>query len=134
MIIYFLWHRNRNVHFTSPDIDYAFTLITPFIFFSCSCFLSERLISIVCDPRDFLFAFMKIPLKRICFYSPPQPTGAHSRRFMKDFKAGLEPFGTSGWQAVWKLKHIPPLCKLGLAAPMVRMRDHTHSWCGLAVT
>lgn len=44
---------------------------------------------------------------------------------MKDFKAGLEPFGTSGWQAVWKLKHIPPLCKLELAAPMVHMQDHT---------
>ena len=68
---------------------------------------------------------MKISLKRICFYSSPQLTGAHRRRFMKDFKAGLEPFGTSGWQAVWKLKHIPPLCKLGLAAPMVHIEDHT---------
>lgn len=81
----------------------------------------------MCDPRNFLFTFMKIPLKRICCYSPPQPTRAHSRRFMKDFKAGLEPFGTSGWQTVWKLKHIPPLCKLGLAAPMVHMQDHTHT-------
>lgn len=68
---------------------------------------------------------MKITLNCIYFYSPPQPRGAHSRCFMKVFKAALEPFGTSGWQPPWKLKHIPLLCKLGLAAVAVHRITHT---------
>lgn len=45
---------------------------------------------------------------------------------MRDFKAGLEPFGTPGWQPSWKLKHIPPLNKLGPAARhFTHMNTHT---------
>lgn len=51
-------------------------------------------------------------------------------------KAGLEPFDTFGWQPAWKLKHIPPLSKLVLAAATLHTHDHTQtrSCCGLAVT
>lgn len=45
---------------------------------------------------------------------------------MKVFKAGLEPFGTPGWQPLRKLKHIPPLSKLGLAARHVT-HTNTHT-------
>lgn len=80
-----------------------------------------------------------------CFFSHNlSPPGLTVGALWRLLKAGLEPFGTSGWQPAWKLKHIPPLSKLGLAAATLHTHDHTHihthahtetrSCCGLAVT